>query len=388
MTSHRAEQVAVIGAGIVGAFIGLNLVKRGVETVVVDAAEMGGGASAHSFAAITALEKEPRDHYLLHCHGITEWRRWGARFGPEIGLRWGGDIRWTDDPEVAERLRWSVRSAREHGYPVRMMPATELAHRLPASRPGPVLAASYAPEDGHVEPILVSAVCERELEDAGARLLRGIEAQIRVDDHGAAVVMGDEVLRPDYVVLAAGAESAEVAARAGLEIPTIASSALVIHASAVPTVAPGTVQIPSPPGLKTYLRHKADGTVMLGEESTTGVAADPSRHRAEVVLQRATRYFPALRQSSVLSSTVVWRSMPADHLPIVGPLPGVPSLYIAVMHGGVTLAPAIGELAARELVEGEEVPGLASFRPGRFSDRITETMLEIESLFGGPNPPE
>jgi glycine/D-amino acid oxidase-like deaminating enzyme len=388
MNESRAEHVAVVGAGIVGAFIGLNLVKRGVQTVVIDAGEMGGGASANSFAAITALEKEPRDHYLLHCHGIAEWRRWGARFGPEIGLRWGSDIRWTDDPEVAERLRWSVRSAREHGYPVRMMPGTELAHRLPAARPGPVLAASYAPEDGHVEPLLVSSVCERELEDAGARLLRGRAAQIHIDDPGAAVVVGDEVIRPDYVVLAAGAESAEVAARAGLEIPTIASSALVIHASAVPSLAPGTVQIPSPTGLKTYLRHKADGTIMIGEESTTGVAPDPSRHRAEQVLQRATRYFPALRDSTVLSSSVVWRSMPADHLPIVGQLPGLPSLYIAVMHGGVTLAPAIGELAAREIVEGEEMPGLASFRPGRFSDRITETMLEIETLFGMSNPPE
>ena len=387
MTTTR-EQVAVIGAGIVGAFIGLNLAQRGVQTVVIDAAEKGGGASAHSFAAITALEKEPRDNYLLHCHGITEWRRWGARFPSEIGLRWGGDIRWTDDPEVADRLRWSVRSAREHGYPVRMMPGSELAHRLPAARPGTVLAASYAPEDGHVEPLLVSSVCERELQDAGARLLRGSEAQIHIDDRGAVVAVGDELIRPDYVVLAAGAESAEVAARAGLEIPTIASSALVLHASAVPTLSPGTVQIPSPAGLKTYLRHKTDGTIMLGEESTTGVAADPSRHRAEQVLQRATRYFPALRDSTVLDSTVVWRSMPADRLPIVGRLPGVPSLYIAVMHGGVTLAPAIGELAAREIVAGEEMPALATFRPGRFSDRITETMLDIESLFRGPDPPE
>jgi glycine/D-amino acid oxidase-like deaminating enzyme len=383
MTPRRTKRVAVIGAEIVGAFIGLNLVKRGVETVVIDAAERASGASLHSFAAITALEKAPRDHYLLHCHGIAEWRRLGARFGPEIGLRWGGDIRWTDDPEVAHNLRWSVRTAREHGYPVRMMSATELAHRLPAARPGPVLAASYAPEDGHVEPVLVSAVCERELENAGARLLRGREAHVHVDDRGAEVVVGDEVLRPDSIVLAAGAESAGVAARAGLDIPTIASSALVVYVSAASEVAKGTVHIPSPSGLKTYLRHKPDGTVMLGEESTTGVAADPSRRRSELVLRRATRYFPALGDSQVLGRSVVWRSMPADHLPIVGPLPGVPSLYIAVTHSGVTLAPAIGELAAREIVEGVEMPSLASFRPGRFSERITETMLEIESLFGG-----
>ena len=382
MSPPPSRQVAVVGAGIVGSFIGLNLARRGIETIVIDAADVGGGATSLSFAAISALEKEPRDHYLLNCHGITEWRRWGGRIGDRIGLRWSGEIRWAGEPDAAERLRHSVRSARDRGYPVRMMPSSELARRLPAARPGHVLAASYAPEDGHVEPMLVAAVLERELEDAGVRIHRGIEAKIRVDDRGAEVIVGDDSLRPHVIVLAAGAESAGVAARAGLEIPTVASSALVLHASAVPAVAPGTVHFPSPRGLKTYLRHRADGTVMIGEESSSGVAPEPSRRRADLVLRRATRYFPALRDSQVLDARVAWRSMPADRLPIVGPLPGIPSLYIAVMHSGVTLAPAIGELAAREIVTGDESPGLASFRPGRFSERITKTILEIESLFG------
>ncbi|MBC8035894.1 MAG: FAD-binding oxidoreductase, partial [Rhizobiales bacterium] len=40
-------------------------------------------------------------------------------------------------------------------------------------------------------------------------------------------------------------------------------------------------------------------------------------------------------------------------------------LYVAVTHSGVTLAPAIGLFAARELLEGRRDPLLASYGPDR-----------------------
>jgi glycine/D-amino acid oxidase-like deaminating enzyme len=58
--------------------------------------------------------------------------------------------------------------------------------------------------------------------------------------------------------------------------------------------------------------------------------------------------------------------MPADGEPIIGPAPGVPGLYLAVMHAAVTLAPAVGRLVARELVDGAVEPALAGCRLDRF----------------------
>jgi glycine/D-amino acid oxidase-like deaminating enzyme len=76
--------------------------------------------------------------------------------------------------------------------------------------------------------------------------------------------------------------------------------------------------------------------------------------------------------------------MPADRLPIVGPLPWLDSLYLAVSHSGVTLAPVLGRLVARELADGAPDGLLAPFRPGRFAERATRVMLEIESVFREP----
>jgi glycine/D-amino acid oxidase-like deaminating enzyme len=73
--------------------------------------------------------------------------------------------------------------------------------------------------------------------------------------------------------------------------------------------------------------------------------------------------------------------MPTDRLPIVGPVPWLESLYLAVTHSGVTVAPALGKLVAREVAAGEPDGLLASFRPGRFAERATRVLLDVESVF-------
>ena len=59
------------------------------------------------------------------------------------------------------------------------------------------------------------------------------------------------------------------------------------------------------------------------------------------------------------------RPVPADEHPVVGELPGLPGVYAAVMHSGVTLAPGIAQLLADEILDGEEAALLETFRPAR-----------------------
>jgi len=82
---------------------------------------------------------------------------------------------------------------------------------------------------------------------------------------------------------------------------------------------------------------------------------------------------------------LAYRAMPADRLPIVGPLPWLDPLYLAVSHSGVTVAPVLGRLVAKEVAEGTADGLLAPFRPGRFAERATRVMLEVESVFREPS---
>ena len=71
-------------------------------------------------------------------------------------------------------------------------------------------------------------------------------------------------------------------------------------------------------------------------------------------------------------------------MPVIGPAPGLPALYIAVMHSGVTLAPSVGDLVASELLERRVAPRLEPFRPARFAERSVQVTLDLEDIFRQP----
>jgi glycine/D-amino acid oxidase-like deaminating enzyme len=288
------------------------------------------------------------------------------------------------DPAQGRALAAQVADARARGYPVRPVDGDELGRLLPDARLGPVAAASFTPNDGQVEPPLVLAACRAALEAGGARLLLGHPARVRLDDDGVRVEVGGEELRPRATVLAAGAEAVRVAGQVGLDVATVASPGLLVETAPLPALTDRVVYLPGDPGPPVHLRQRADGRVLVGERSQETVATDPGRRRARALLAQAARFFPVLAGVPVERWWLAWRAMPADRLPIVGPLPWLDPLYLAVTHSGVTLAPVLGRLIAREVAEGAADGLLAPFRPGRFAERTTRVMLEVESVFREP----
>jgi glycine/D-amino acid oxidase-like deaminating enzyme len=66
------------------------------------------------------------------------------------------------------------------------------------------------------------------------------------------------------------------------------------------------------------------------------------------MLRRAVRYLPALARMTALRSWAGLRPATPDGLPIIGPHPSRPGLWLAVGHEGlgVTTAPATAALVA------------------------------------------
>lgn len=99
----------------------------------------------------------------------------------------------------------------------------------------------------------------------------------------------------------------------------------------------------------------------VAQDRLIAAADSPERTLAAV---RST--FHGAGSVELLSTRLGARPMPADGEPIVGPVAEVPGLYLAVMHSAVTLAPAVGRLVARELIDGTVESALSGCRPDRF----------------------
>jgi glycine/D-amino acid oxidase-like deaminating enzyme len=172
-----------------------------------------------------------------------------------------------------------------------------------------------------------------------------------------------------------------VAAAVGLEVPTLASPGMLVQTRPLAPLTDRVVYVPGGPGPAVHLRQRADGRVLVGERTQETPATDPGLHHARALLAQAARFFPVLAGVGVDRWWLAYRAMPADRLPIVGPLPWLEGLYLAVSHSGVTLAPVLGRLIAAEVATRTADGLLAPFRPARFAERATRVMLEVESVF-------
>lgn len=378
-----ANPTVVVGSGIVGSAIAWQLQDRGVQVVLVERDVRPRGASFGSFASLTAFDEPIGAVYALKCLGMSHWRRWQRELGDDIGLRWDGETRWAETNESAQLLQSMADRARYRGYPVKMLSKAELMEALPRIRPREVLAASHVGSDGQADPPVAIASLQDAFKEAGGTSLVG-QVTLGFDDDEVYVRVDDQTLRAASVVVAAGAETHAFLEKLGFDIPMDPSPGLLVQTEPLGRMVTGTVYVYPSAGVPLHLRQRPDGKVVIGERSQEYAAEKPTSEHAEQLLRQAAKSFPDLANAEVDHFSVQWRPMPNDRMPIVGPLPGLPSVYVATAHAGVTLAPAIAGLVAQELIDRQPADQLREFRPSRFAKRQAELTSEIESSFQGP----
>ena len=385
VTPDKPLSVAVIGAGILGAAISWRLAQRGVHVALIDKGRPGLGASSHSFAWINAGAKEPIGYHNLNRRSLEMWPRFAAEIGDNgdpdsVGLRWGGKVSWESDPAAAEGLLARVRQLQSWGYPTRLIDAGELKRLEPALEVGPVAAAEYSPNEGQVEPQMVVDACLRRLRELGCEIYADAEVLgFEQDDegrvHGLVTASGSRDV--DAVVIAGGTGTTRLAALAGVNVPQAESPGVVIRTNSLPPLLHNVPVVYAPPlgdgRREIHLRQCADGRLIIGEGDQESLAEDDTQAHADDLLARASRYLPGLTGAKAVPVPVGWRPMPLDGYPVMGFASEAPNLYVALTHSGVTLAPALSQLAAQEICGGTPAEAvLGPYRPQRFASLTPE----------------
>jgi glycine/D-amino acid oxidase-like deaminating enzyme len=155
----------------------------------------------------------------------------------------------------------------------------------------------------------------------------------------------------------------------GFDLPVAPSPALLLRFTAPAGLVRTLVASPD-----LEVREAADGHLLMAAEYHDEANQDDLSRTAHELLGRLTATFTASDTGAadirLVSVRLAARPMPIDGLPVIGPLPGVGGVYLAVMHSGVTLAPAAARLIAAEVVDGVEADELNGVRPARFQARL------------------
>ena len=122
-------RVAVVGAGIVGVHVGVELARRGADVTVLDRGEPGGATTRGSFAWIDASHPGLAQYLELRLLGLDAWRRQDRALGRPSWLHLRGTTIWTSDPgRQVELEHHAQRLAAEGWAPERMTVAEALRH--------------------------------------------------------------------------------------------------------------------------------------------------------------------------------------------------------------------------------------------------------------------
>lgn len=352
------KQVIVIGAGIIGASIAWHLTKAGARVTVVSESGAGGVATPNSFAWINASWGNPETYFRLRIRAMAEWTRL-AKDVPGLPLAWCGGLCW-DLP--AERLEAYAAEHSAWGYGIERVDREQAARIEPNLVELPDFALHVA-EEGVAEPVPAAKALLADAERRGARIVTGtVDRLALVNGQIMGVVVSGETIGTEDVVIAAGAGALAIAATADIKLPIETPPGLIVHSRPYDKLLNGLVLAE-----RLHMRQTAGGRIIAGSDFGGG---DPGEHPETAARELFSAVKAMLRGADGLEfdfHTVGYRPTPVDGFPIVGRADGASGLYVAVTHSGITLAPAVGLFAAREILSGERDALLAPYALSRFA---------------------
>jgi glycine/D-amino acid oxidase-like deaminating enzyme len=356
------KQVIIIGSGIVGSAIAWHLAKAGAQVTVLDSGPSGGIATAGSWAWLNASWGNALPYFRLRERALLAWRRIDKEV-PGLEVRWCGGLLWDLPPDELEAF------AREHaswGYGIRRVGREEIAQLEPNLNNPPDFALHVA-EEGQVEPLDAARALLAGAVQLGARLLDHTPVKWLIEQSGTVrgVAIDDGALHADEVVIAAGLGAAGLTESIGFKIGLEGPPGLLVYSTPLGEVLNGLLMAPD-----FHVKQSRTGSLVAGSDFAGGFDEDDAEGAAERLHAKVISAIAGAERAGLHSHRVTQRPTPIDGLPMIGRLPGLEGAFLAVMHSGVTLAPAVGQFAADEILDGRRDNLLAPFAPDRLTARL------------------
>lgn len=394
-----AREVTIIGGGVIGCAVGLELGRMGLEVTVVDRnGDVGHGSTSASCGIVRRFYSQPGMTAMAH-ESAQIWADWASHLGPidddlAVFERPGMAFLLTElTPELRERAADMARI----GVATEVLTAEELHERFPyldvssnhppksiddpafldASNGRTIGGAVFEKDAGYVvSPGLATHNLRLAAEREGVRFVLNREVRSISGPQAGARRFGlelsdDDVLESDVVVNVAGPHSGRVNALAGVRLP-LETRPLVreVHSLDNPlrgTSAGQTLPIVGDLDGGVYFRPETgDAALIVGttdpECDELEWAEDPDAARSGVSERyrerqclRAMKRFPEVRLGPMKGVASLYDVTVQDWYPIVDRTDR-PGYYVCIGTSGSSFktAPILGSLVAQIVTECED----------------------------------
>lgn len=363
----KTYDVAIIGAGIVGAACAYELSKDGLRIAVIDERGAGTGATSAGMGHLVVLDDSEKQFELAR-YSLKLWNALVDELPPECEFWRCGTVWVAEDEAELQFARRRCEYFEANGVSAQLLNAAELADIEPKLRqhlpggvcvPGdaaliPSRAAEFLIAKSRATGITgrVTAVAEEQIVlSDGTAISAG--ASVNATGTAAASLMPGLPIRPRKGHLAVVSTGGQFARHQVMELGYLKSAHAGEQADSVAFA----------------VRQRGGGELLVGSSRQYEAVTDRVEPAIlERMLSRAVAFMPGLAAAPIVTTWTGFRAGSPDGLPLIGLYPGSKRMYVASGHEGlgVTTSLATGRLIAEAILgRSSELPA-AAFSPERF----------------------
>lgn len=378
----------IIGGGIIGCSVAYYASKLGQRVLVIEKEDHAKGSAGATDGVVGYHTKKPGHQMELAVQSISLF--------PGLSDELGEDIEFEENcggMQVAEdKMQWDILSQiaeeqRASGVDIQMIPIEDAIQLEPYLSPD-LYGALYSPTSGKVNPIKLTFAFSKAAKRLGAKILTETVAKGILLENGRTVGVETNCGRfyADKIVNACGAHAASIGKMVGLDIPILPRKGQLIVTEPIGSFMNCTLQcalynvIKFRPeavtderilrtGSSLSIKQTKSGGLIIGStREMAGYDKENTLEAIEAILKRAIKFFPALKNVSIIRAFAGLRPYTPDGMPMIGEVLKVPGFYMAAGHegDGIALSPITGKLLAEEIAYGKSSFSLEPFTPNRF----------------------
>jgi glycine/D-amino acid oxidase-like deaminating enzyme len=341
---NTAYDVAVVGAGIVGAACTDEFARRGLRVVVIGEDIVGSGATAAGMGHIVVMDDSDAQ-FALTRYSQQLWQGLRPELPDDVEYEQCGTI-WVaaDEEEMIEVQRKRAYYG-ERGVPTEVLDTKALQRLEPKLRSG-MAGGLLVPQDGVLYPPCAALFLMERAQTRGAKLILGVRVA-QIGEGRLGLTDGTEIAA-EIIVNAAGASAADVTP--GLEIKKRKGHLVItdrypgfVRHQLVELGYLKSAHCMSGDSVAFNVQPRRTGQVLIGSSRQYGAEHKQVDHSMLVrMLRRAQEYLPGLSRMSTVRTWTGFRAATPDKLPLIGQWSGDKSVFLATGHEGLGITTSLG----------------------------------------------
>jgi sarcosine oxidase, subunit beta len=376
-----SASVVIIGGGVMGTSAAFHLAEAGVDVVIVERGQLGGGSTSRAAGGVRAQFSDALNIQIAQ-RSLEAFRSFGTRPGWEIDFKRSGYLFVLSRQADVAAFEAGVALQNRYGVPSRMLGADEARALCPLLAGDDILAASFSPEDGHATP---EAVVQ-----GYAYAARALGAQVRVgcevtaietdDDRITRVQTSDGPIATNIVICTAGAWSRASGDMVGVALPVSPLRRQILFTEpmdGLPPDLPFTIDFAT----SFYFHREGPGLLMGMSDAREqpGFALQTTDDWVPDLLDVAARRAPRIAEAGIKGGWAGLYEVTPDHNAIIGESGRVSRfLYATGFSGhGFLQGPAVGEILRDLVLERPPFVDIGPLSVNRFSDAMLRPEYNI-----------